>query len=46
MVITPEALRECGMTIRQALLLMVDALERLLDINPRTAELRKDAKNG
>ena len=45
MTITPESLRECGMIFRQALLLMVDALERLLDINPRTAELRKESKN-
>ena len=46
MTISPEAVRELAMTFRQALLLMVDGLERLLDINPRTSELRKDAKNG
>lgn len=33
------------LTFRQALLLIVDAIERELGINPRTAELRKDAKN-
>lgn len=29
------------MMIRQALLMMIDAIERMLDIEPRTAELRK-----
>ena len=31
--------------IRQACLLIVDAIERVLDIRPRTSELRKDKKN-
>ena len=31
--------------IRQACLLIVDAIERALDIRPRTSELRKDKKN-
>ena len=29
------------MLIRQALLLMIDAIERMLEIEPRTADLRK-----
>ena len=29
------------LAIRQALLLMVDAIERELDIRPRTSEIRK-----
>jgi hypothetical protein len=29
------------MGIRQALLMAIDAIERFLDISPRTAELRK-----
>ena len=32
------------MLIRQAFLMLVDALERELDIEPRTAELRKERK--
>jgi hypothetical protein len=37
--------REFWMAVRQALLMMLDALERKLDINPRTAELRHAAKS-
>lgn len=33
--------RDFWMLIRQAVLLALDALERRLDIHPRTAELRK-----
>lgn len=32
------------MIVRQALLLVVDAIERKFDIHPRTCELRKEAK--
>lgn len=46
MVIDPHALREMLLTFRQALLLMVDGIERFLEINPRTSELRKEAKDG
>jgi hypothetical protein len=31
--------------VRQALLLLIDALERELNIRPRTAELRKEHKS-
>ncbi len=30
--------------VRQALLMLLDAIERKLEINPRTAELRKQNK--
>jgi hypothetical protein len=33
--------REFWTVMRQALLLMIDAIERMLEIEPRTAELRK-----
>ena len=36
--------RASWMLIRQAFLMIVDALERELDVTPRTAELRKDMK--
>lgn len=36
--------REFWVAVRQALLMLVDALERELGISPRTAELRKTAK--
>ena len=36
--------RASWMLIRQAFLMVVDALERELDVTPRTAELRKDMK--
>ena len=36
--------RAFWMLVRQALLLQVDAIERRLEINPRTARLRKDYK--
>jgi len=36
--------RAFWMAVRQALLMMLDALERWLGIAPRTAELRKQAK--
>ena len=32
------------MAIRQALLMILDAIERRLSINPRTAEIRKERK--
>lgn len=35
---------EFWMTIRQALLLIVDAIERMLKIEPRTAQLRQDTR--
>jgi hypothetical protein len=37
--------REFLMARRQALLLELDALERILCISPRVSELRKEAKN-
>ena len=36
--------REFWLTMRQALLLMVDAIEKWLEIYPTTAELRKQAR--
>lgn len=36
--------RDYFMEIRRALLMQLDAIERILDITPRTAELRKEAK--
>jgi hypothetical protein len=33
------------LAFRQALLMLVDAIERELKIEPRTAELRKASKN-
>ena len=36
--------RASWMLIRQAFLMIVDALERELDVTPRTAELRKERK--
>jgi len=36
--------RDLWLSIRQALLMIVDAIERKFDINPRTAELRKLGK--
>ena len=33
--------REFWLQIRQALLMIIDAIERMLGIEPRTAELRK-----
>jgi hypothetical protein len=36
--------REFWMCVRQALLMMLDALERRLGISPRTAELRKETR--
>jgi hypothetical protein len=36
--------RELWMGIRQALLMAVDAIERWLEITPRTAELRREAR--
>lgn len=36
--------REFWMLIRQALLLAVDAIERMLNMYPRTADLRRDTK--
>lgn len=37
--------REFLLAIRQALLMMVDAIERELEIKPRTAELRRADNN-
>jgi len=36
--------REFWMAVRQALLMVLDALERRLGIEPRTAELRREVK--
>ena len=36
--------REAWLQVRDGLLKQVDALERMLDISPRTAEIRKAAK--
>ena len=36
--------RTFWLQIRQALLMAVDAIERMLGIAPRTSELRKEAK--
>lgn len=36
--------RDFWLAFRQALLMMVDAIERALDVRPRTSELRKEAK--
>lgn len=36
--------REFWIAVRQALLMFLDALERELQISPRTAELRKQGK--
>lgn len=38
------ATRRLWLAIRQALLMVVDAIERELDIEPRTAELRRTMK--
>ena len=37
--------RDFWIAVRQALLMLVDAIERELGIKPRTAELRKADKN-
>ena len=37
--------RDFWLAVRQALLMLVDALERELDICPRTADLRKKKRN-
>ena len=36
--------RAFWMQVRQALLMMVDAIERMMDVQPRTSELRKERK--
>jgi hypothetical protein len=36
--------RDFWLLVRQGILLIVDAIERWLDIHPRTAELRKQSK--
>ena len=36
--------RDLWLAIRQALLMIVDAIERELNLTPRTAELRRDKK--
>lgn len=40
-----KADREFWMAVRQALLMALDALERWLDVQPRTAELRRNGHN-
>lgn len=40
-----KELRELFMTQRKALLEQVDAIERLLDISPRTAEMRRKVQD-
>jgi len=37
--------RDLWLAIRQALLMVVDAIERELDLNPRTAQLRRETKH-
>ena len=37
--------REQYMMQRQALLMYIDAIEKILDIHPRTSELRKQARD-
>jgi hypothetical protein len=37
--------KELWMGLRQALLMMIDSIERFLHITPRTAELRKEEKS-
>ena len=37
--------RDFWLAVRQALLMMVDAIERELNLCPRTAKLRKDSKH-
>ena len=39
---TPD--RDFWLQVRQALLMMVDAIERALAMEPRTSELRREAK--
>ena len=41
--VTPD--REFWMAVRQAMLMVIDAIERMLAIEPRTAELRKLSKS-
>jgi len=41
-----EAARQCRLQIRCALFNIIDALERLDNITPRNAELRKDYREG
>jgi len=41
-----EWLRPMLMSQRQALLMQVDSIERALEIDPTTADLRKQAKYG
>lgn len=36
--------REFWLAMRQALLLMVDAIERMAEISPTTAQIRKEAR--
>lgn len=36
--------REYMMLMRQALLMQLDAIEKLLGVSPRTSELRKEAR--
>jgi hypothetical protein len=36
--------KEALLGIRQAILMIVDVIERTLNIQPRTADLRKEAK--
>ena len=36
--------RDLWIAVRQALLMIVDAIERELGLEPRTAELRREAK--
>ena len=36
--------RAFWMQVRQALLMMVDAIERMVDVQPRTSELRRERK--
>ena len=40
--VTPD--RDFWLQLRQALLMMVDAIERAIGMEPRTSELRKERK--
>jgi len=42
--VVDDRTRSLWIGIRQALLLLLDAVERYLDLCPRTSELRKQAK--
>jgi hypothetical protein len=45
-IISSDDDREFYLRLREALLAMVDAVERRINTSPRTAELRRQAKQG